>query len=172
MSERWSFWFGPLAYHSTAPTVFITSAVGNLLSPQLHLVLTICCRHRFLPSSLKSCPPASIPIRNPVQSKAADNSLLPRTMWHQHMALHAQSFFPGAVLGPWLQEQDLFICPGCQQLVANSHHSSHLRKCTHSSATPPIFSPPSMFKVQTLLLPCPHLTLSVNYQVVQLDTSL
>ena len=67
--------------------------------------------------------------------------LIAPTMWRLHMALHAQGFFPGAVPGPWLQEQDLFICPGCQQLVANSHHSSHLRKCSHTSATPSIQSP-------------------------------
>ena len=67
--------------------------------------------------------------------------LIAPTMWRQHIALHAQGFFPGAVLGPWLQEQDLFIFRGCQQLVANSHHSSHLRKCSHASATPSIQSP-------------------------------
>ena len=62
-------------------------------------------------------------------------------MWRQHMTLHAQGFFlGGAVPGPWFQEQDLFVCPNCQQLVANSDHSSHLRKCTHASTAPPIQS--------------------------------
>ena len=66
--------------------------------------------------------------------------LIAPTMWRQHMTLHAQGFFSGAVPGPWLQEQDLLVCPNCQQLVANSHHSSHLRKCSHASTAPPIQS--------------------------------
>ena len=52
------------------------------------------------------------------------------------MTLHAQGFFSGAVPGSWLHEHDLFVCPNCQQLVANSRHSSHLRKCTHATAAP------------------------------------
>ncbi|KAL5502702.1 hypothetical protein EMCRGX_G009517 [Ephydatia muelleri] len=51
-----------------------------------------------------------------------------------------------------LQEQDLFVCPNCQQLVANSHHSSHLRKCSHASAAPPI---QSLFHVQGADPPVP-----------------
>ncbi|KAL5497159.1 hypothetical protein EMCRGX_G013583 [Ephydatia muelleri] len=56
------------------------------------------------------------------------------------MTLHVQGFFSGAVPCPWLQEQDLFVGPNCQQLVANPHHSSRLQKCSHASATFPIQS--------------------------------
>ena len=69
------------------------------------------------------------------------------------MTLHAQGFLSDAVPGCWLQEQDLFVCPNFQQLVANSNHSSHLRKCLHASAPSPVQSF-SMFKGPTLLFPC------------------
>ena len=51
------------------------------------------------------------------------------SMWRQHMTLHAQGFFPGAVPDSWLQEQNLFICPRCRGLVANSRLPSHQLKC-------------------------------------------
>ena len=44
------------------------------------------------------------------------------------MTRHAQGFFSGAVPDSWLQEQNLFICPQCRDLVSNSHHSSHQLK--------------------------------------------
>ena len=67
--------------------------------------------------------------------------LIAPIMWRQHMTLHAQGFFSGAVPGPWLQEQDPFVLIASSWwLVANSHHSSHLLKCSHASATPPIQS--------------------------------
>ena len=69
------------------------------------------------------------------------------------MTLHAQGFFSGAVPGSWLQEQDLFVCPNCQQLVANSRHSSHLRKCTHATAAPPSLSPLSVQEADPSLFP-------------------
>ena len=76
-------------------------------------------------------------------------------MWRQHMTLHAQGFFSGAVPGSWLQEQDLFVCPNCQQLVANSRHSSHLRKRTHATAAPPSLSLLSVQVADPSLPPLP-----------------
>ena len=60
-----------------------------------------------------------------------------------------------AVPGSWLQEQDLFVCPNCQQLVANSRHSSHLRKCTHANAAPPSLSPLGVQVADPSLFPLP-----------------
>ena len=62
------------------------------------------------------------------------------TMWRQHMSLHARRLFPGPIPNSWLQEQNRFVCPNCQQLVANSHSSSHSRKCSH--ATSVLVQPP------------------------------
>ena len=64
------------------------------------------------------------------------SELIAPTMWRHHLGLHAQGLFPGAVPQSWLAEQDLFICPYCLLLVANSHHSSHQRKCSHSFNVP------------------------------------
>ncbi|KAL5497303.1 hypothetical protein EMCRGX_G013760 [Ephydatia muelleri] len=58
-------------------------------------------------------------------------------MWRSHMSLHAQGLFPGGVPQTWLFEQDLFICPHCSQLVANSRVASHSRQC---KVPPPISS--------------------------------
>ena len=81
--------------------------------------------------------------------------LIAPTMWHQYMTLHAQGFFSGAVPGSWLQEQDLFVCPNCQQLVANSRPSSHLRKCTHATAAPSSLSLLSVQVADPSLSPLP-----------------
>ena len=59
------------------------------------------------------------------------------SMWRSHMSLHAQGLFPGGVPQTWLFEQDLFICPHCSQLVANSRVASHSRQC---KVPPPISS--------------------------------
>ena len=64
------------------------------------------------------------------------SELIAPTMWRHHLGLHAQGLFPGAVPQSWLAEQDLFICPNCLLLVANSHHSSHQQKCSHSFNVP------------------------------------
>eukprot|EP00731_Ephydatia_muelleri_P009749 Em0005g335a len=75
------------------------------VSMPAHLVLTIHCWHRFLLSGLRSRPLANIPIRNPVQSKAANNSLLPL-----HSLLHVQGADPPVPLPTFDSDCKL---PGC-----------------------------------------------------------
>ena len=53
-------------------------------------------------------------------------------MWRNHMSIHANGTLPGAVPSEWLLAQNLFVCPHCYQLVANSRHSTHLQQCTQS----------------------------------------
>ena len=48
------------------------------------------------------------------------------------LSLHANGALPGAVPSEWLFEQNLFVCPHCYQLVANSRHSTHLQQSTQS----------------------------------------
>ena len=61
-------------------------------------------------------------------------------------------------------------------LIASSWWLIHTIPLTFGNAHMPpqhlLFSPFSMSKGPTLLFPCPHLILSVNYQAVQFDTSL
>ena len=61
-------------------------------------------------------------------------------------------------------------------LIASSWWLIHTIPLTFGNAHMPpqhlLFSPFSMFKGPTLLFPCPHLILSVNYRAVQSDTSL
>ena len=72
------------------------------------------------------------------------------SMWHNHMSLHAKGALPGGVPSEWLRDHDLHICPNCSQLVANSRHASHLRRCPQrciaftplSTILPPINSQP------------------------------
>ena len=47
------------------------------------------------------------------------------TMERTHMSLHAHGVFHGALPPSWLAEQDVFICPNCSHLVANSRAASH-----------------------------------------------
>ena len=51
------------------------------------------------------------------------------TMWQSHMPLHARGLLSGGAPQTWLVEQDLFVCPHCLQLVANSRAASHSRQC-------------------------------------------
>ena len=46
------------------------------------------------------------------------------------MPLHARGVFRGAVPLSWLATQDVFICPHCSHLVANSRAASHSQHCT------------------------------------------
>ena len=46
--------------------------------------------------------------------------LIAPSMWKAHMTLHAQEVFPGDVPISWLEENDLYICRNCVQLVSNS----------------------------------------------------
>eukprot|EP00731_Ephydatia_muelleri_P027925 Em0019g798a len=48
--------------------------------------------------------------------------------------LHAQGVFPGNVPITWLEENDLFICRYCFQLVSNSRLSTHSKKCVGGAA--------------------------------------
>ena len=47
------------------------------------------------------------------------------------MNAHAKSLFPGSVPTSWLEENGLFICNQCSQLVAKSHSNSHQQNCTN-----------------------------------------
>ena len=47
------------------------------------------------------------------------------------MSLHAKGLLAGRVPVNWLNEQGLFQCLDCNNLVAESHRSSHQVKCTH-----------------------------------------
>ena len=139
--------------HSSPDTSILELTANDPLPTQSHVRDVLPEQSEVLSSSQhphkKSCP---------VQGC---QQLIAPTMWRQHMTLHAQGFFSGAVPGSWLQEQDLFVCPNCQQLVANSRHSSHLRKCTHATAAPPSLSPlgvqvadPSLFPLPTFESVC------------------
>eukprot|EP00731_Ephydatia_muelleri_P021465 Em0014g56a len=53
-------------------------------------------------------------------------------MWRIHMSLHASGALPGQVPAEWLLDQNLFVCPHCSQLVANTRQASHLQHCSQS----------------------------------------
>ena len=55
--------------------------------------------------------------------------LIAPTMWRSHMTLHAKGIFPGGIPNFWLEEQDVYCCASCHQLVANSRSSSHSQRC-------------------------------------------
>ena len=57
--------------------------------------------------------------------------LVAPSMWRNHMNAHAKSLFPGSVPTGWLEENGLFICNKCSQLVAKSHSNSHQQKCVN-----------------------------------------
>ncbi|KAL5506735.1 hypothetical protein EMCRGX_G008470 [Ephydatia muelleri] len=64
------------------------------------------------------------------------------------MNAHAKGIFAGSVPTGWLEENGLYKCEQCSQLVAKSHYNSHLQKCTNrdvefSSDNPPSSSGPS-----------------------------
>ena len=64
------------------------------------------------------------------------------------MNAHAKGIFAGSVPTGWLEENGLYKCEQCSQLVAKSHSNSHLQKCTNrdvefSSDNPPSSSGPS-----------------------------
>ena len=82
--------------------------------------------------------------RKPCLVRGCTERIAP-SMWRQHMTLHAQGFFPGAVPDSWLQEQNLFICPRCRGLVANSRLPSHQLKCplVNNSVCLSVLSPSS-----------------------------
>eukprot|EP00731_Ephydatia_muelleri_P020997 Em0013g724a len=48
------------------------------------------------------------------------------------MSLHASGALPGQVPAEWLMDQNLFVCPHCSQLVANTRQASHLQHCSQS----------------------------------------
>ena len=64
------------------------------------------------------------------------------------MNAHAKGIFAGSIPTGWLEENGLYKCEQCSQLVAKSHSNSHLQKCTNrdvefSSDNPPSSSGPS-----------------------------
>ena len=133
--------------HSSSDSSILEFAANDLLPTQSH-VRDVPPEQSEVPSSSQHPHKKSCPVQGCQQ-------LIAPTMWRQHMTLHAQGFFSGAVPGSWLQEQDLFVCPNCQQLVANSRHSSHLRKCTHATAAPSSLSLLSVQVADPSLSPLP-----------------
>ena len=67
------------------------------------------------------------------------------------MSLHAR----GAVPPSWLAEQDVFICPNCSHLVANSRAASHSQHCTSSLALHTHISPSTTAEPMIAALPEP-----------------
>ena len=70
------------------------------------------------------------------------------SMWRNRMNAHAKGIFAGSVPTGWLEENGLYKCEQCSQLVAKSHSNLHLQKCTNrdvefSSDNPPSSSGPS-----------------------------
>eukprot|EP00731_Ephydatia_muelleri_P020141 Em0012g966a len=49
------------------------------------------------------------------------------SMWRNHMNAHAKGIFAGSVPTGWLEENGLYKCEQCSQLVAKSHSNSHLQ---------------------------------------------
>ena len=74
-----------------------------------------------------------------------DRVLVSPTMWHSHMSFHAGGMFPGEVPRSWLNDENLFICSLCNQLVSNARTSSH-RQCCRSRANSmgPAAIPPNL----------------------------
>ena len=102
---------------------------------------------------------APIRISHPARKKCVVPDcpvLVAPSMWHSHMSLHASGLFPGAVPITWLQDQDLFICSLCHQLVSNTRSRSHSTRCrgrvnipvAHQVAYPQVS--PTRFSSQSL----------------------
>ncbi|KAL5474555.1 hypothetical protein EMCRGX_G026516 [Ephydatia muelleri] len=60
--------------------------------------------------------------------------LITPSMWKAHMTLHAQGVFSGDVPITWLEENDLYICRYCFQLVSSCRLSTHSKKCVGGAA--------------------------------------
>eukprot|EP00731_Ephydatia_muelleri_P037832 Em0574g3a len=65
------------------------------------------------------------------------------SMWRNHMNAHAKGIFAGSVPTGWLEENGLYKCEQCSQLVAKSHSNSHLQKCTNRDVEFSSDNPPS-----------------------------
>ena len=89
---------------------------------------------------------APIRISHPAKKKCVVPDcpvLVAPSMWHSHMSLHASGLhvFPGAVPITWLQDQGLFICSLCHQLVSNTRSRSHPKRCRGKVNIPVAHSP-------------------------------
>ena len=72
------------------------------------------------------------------------------------MFLHACGVFRGAVPISWLATQDVFICPNCSHLVANSRAVSHSQHCTAIlSSSPTLHTHVSSSTTTVLVLATP-----------------
>ena len=81
------------------------------------------------PSPLSTSAPPVTPIRKQCTIEGC-TALIAPSMWRIHMSLHASGALPGQVPAKWLLDQNLFVCPNCSQLVANTRQASHLQRCS------------------------------------------
>ena len=81
------------------------------------------------PSPLSTSAPPVTPIRKQCTIEGC-TALIAPSMWRIHMSLHASGALPGQVPAEWLSDQNLFVCPNCSQLVANTRQASHLQRCS------------------------------------------
>ena len=81
------------------------------------------------PSPLSTSAPPVTPIRKQCTIEGC-TALIAPSMWRIHMSLHASGALPGQVPAEWLLDQNLFVCPNCSQLVANTRQASHLQRCS------------------------------------------
>eukprot|EP00731_Ephydatia_muelleri_P021341 Em0013g1068a len=82
-------------------------------------------------SLLSNSAPPVTPIRKRCTIEGC-TALIAPSMWRIHMSLHASGALPGQVPAEWLLDQNLFVCPHCSQLVANTRQASHLQHCSQS----------------------------------------
>ena len=82
-------------------------------------------------SLLSNSAPPVTPIRKWCTIEGC-TALIAPSMWRIHMSLHASGALPGQVPAEWLLDQNLFVCPHCSQLVANTRQASHLQHCSQS----------------------------------------
>ena len=82
-------------------------------------------------SLLSTSAPPVTPIRKQCTVEGC-TALIAPSMWRIHMSLHASGALPGQVPAEWLLDQNLFVCPHCSQLVANTRQASHLQHCPQS----------------------------------------
>eukprot|EP00731_Ephydatia_muelleri_P035891 Em0175g4a len=82
-------------------------------------------------SLLSNSAPPVTPIRKRCTIEGC-TALIAPSMWRIHMSLHASGALPGQIPAEWLVDQNVFVCPHCSQLVANTRQASHLQHCSQN----------------------------------------
>ena len=78
--------------------------------------------------------PSGLPIKKWCIVEGCPAQIAP-SMWNNHMSLHAKGVLSGGLPSLWLRDYNLPICHSCFQLVSNSRHASHLRRCPQRCIT-------------------------------------